>query len=122
LIQRRCVVSEDRGEGPRFLDWIRDQMIETGASNRVEVKPFTVNGVALHIRTLTAEQYAWLYQGEEANPADTVGRMVRLVAAGACDADGGPIITTEGVRLLTLDIAQRIADAVAELNGIPKGG
>ena len=105
-------------DGARFLAWIRERMESFGLPDAVRVRPVEVSGARVHVRTLAAEHWAALYRFEEANPDDLIGRAVKLISFGVCDADGAPLLTPDAVLRLPERAAVALADHVAELNGL----
>ncbi|VTR92167.1 unnamed protein product [Gemmata massiliana] len=102
--------------GPDFMSYIRRGMSGLGLPESPRITKAEVAGLQFHVRTLTAEQWAALHRFQERNPADAIGRMVRLVAFGVCDAAGEPLLTVDEVREFTCAVAFAIADRVAVVN------
>ncbi|MBP3959445.1 hypothetical protein J8F10_29730 [Gemmata sp. G18] len=103
-------------DGPTLLGFVRHRMKVRGLPDEVRVVTIEVEGVKLHARTLTAERWAALYQFERQNPGDMIGRMVRVIAFGLCDAEGQALLTIDEARDLPYLTAVAIADQIALVN------
>ena len=77
---------------------------------------FQVNGVALKTRRLTVAQALRFRSYRDKYPDDKAGHIAALIAIGVTREDGAPI-TLELAKALPADVADEIAQKVADVNG-----
>lgn len=108
--------SEIKSEGVRLLAAVREQMVKDGAADVQRVEPFEVNGHTLYLKSLTAERRAALWAWRQANPGDSTGLTLRLIAASVCDEDGSVRLTVGAAAQVSASVAARITDEIVRRN------
>lgn len=77
---------------------------------------FEVNGVRLSTRRLTFAQAQRYRAYRDSHPDDKPGHLAALIACAVTRADGSPIPLSVAYQL-PADVANEIADKVADVNG-----